>query len=206
MTDRFLAWTAENWVEIVGAVLGIAYIFFSIKQHRVTWILGFLTSVFYIYVFFVSKFYADMALQGYYVFISIYGWLLWVRGDRKNGTIVAVKVSNWSIGLIWKLLLVSALLFGALWFLLKFATDSPVPVGDAFTTALSIVATWMLAKKIIEHWLIWVVVDAVSLALYLYKGLYATSILFAVYTLAAIWGYYEWKKDLNEDEYRPATH
>jgi nicotinamide mononucleotide transporter len=64
----------------------------------------------------------------------------------------------------------------------------------------------MLAKKIIEHWLIWVVVDAVSLALYLYKGLYATSILFAVYTLAAIWGYYEWKKDLNEDEYRPATH
>ena len=67
---------------------------------------------------------------------------------------------------------------------------------DAMTTAGSIVATWMLARKILEHWLVWIIVDAVSLGLYLYKELYATSVLFLIYTLVAIAGFYAWRKDL----------
>jgi nicotinamide mononucleotide transporter len=90
----------------------------------------------------------------------------------------------------------SAVLFGIIAFILINFTDSEIPYWDAFTTAGSFVATWMLARKIIEHWLIWIIVDSVSLGLYIYKGLYATVILFAVYTLLAVMGYIEWKKEL----------
>lgn len=90
------------------------------------------------------------------------------------------------------------MLFFIIEFILERFTDSPVPIGDAFTTALSITATWMLARKIIEHWWLWVVVDGVSLALYIYKGLYPTSVLFVFYTAMSVVGYYQWKKEMIE--------
>ena len=196
MIQYFFDWAIRNWVEILGTVLGIIYIFLSIKQNIFTWLTGLLTSVLYIYVFFVSKFYADMALQVYYVWVSIYGWWLWARGVNTNKGHEELPVIRLKKKLAGVLAIISILLWIGIYFVLKYFTDSPVPVGDAFTTALSIVATWMLARKIIEHWIIWVVVDFISLILYIYKGLYPTSVMFVVYTIAAIWGYFEWKKQL----------
>jgi len=80
-------------------------------------------------------------------------------------------------------------------------TDSPVPFWDALTTALSIVATWMLAQKKIEHWLLWVLVDVLSIGLFIVKELYPTTVLFAVYAVLAIYGYLEWRKELNPKEW-----
>lgn len=196
MIQHFMDWAIRNWVEILGTVLGVVYVFLSIKQNILTWLTGLLTSALYIYVFFVSKFYADMALQVYYVWVSIYGWWLWARGVNTQKGHEAFPVSKLKAKQAMVLAAISLLLWLGIYFILKYFTDSPVPVGDAFTTALSIVATWMLARKIIEHWLIWIVVDFVSLLLYIYKGLYPTSIMFVVYTGAAVWGYFEWKKQL----------
>jgi nicotinamide mononucleotide transporter len=94
------------------------------------------------------------------------------------------------------LLLISAALFAGLYFLLLLYTDSDVPFTDAFVTALSFVATWMLARKKLENWLVWIVADAVSVGLYLYKELYATAIFYSVLTLVAIAGYFKWKKSI----------
>jgi nicotinamide mononucleotide transporter len=82
---------------------------------------------------------------------------------------------------------------------LVYLTDSDVPWGDGFTTAASIVATWMLARKILEHWLLWIVVDFVAAALYYYKGLYPSCLLYVIYALIAITGYFQWKKDLKTE-------
>jgi nicotinamide mononucleotide transporter len=194
MIDQFLSWFLTNWVEFLGTLFGISYVFLSIRQNILTWLLGFITSALYIYVFFVSKFYADMGLQFYYVWISIYGWIIWTRGKQTENGREVLPVTRLSKELMPVLAFISFILWVVIYYILKEFTDSPVPLGDAFTTALSIVATWMLARKILEHWLIWVVVDAVSLLLYLYKGLYPTSVMFVIYTLAAIWGYFEWKK------------
>ncbi|HSH52142.1 MAG TPA: nicotinamide riboside transporter PnuC, partial [Bacteroidales bacterium] len=109
-----------------------------------------------------------------------------------------LKISKVGFPISLYLVLATAVLFGIIAFILVNFTDSEIPYWDAFTTAGSFVATWMLARKIIEHWLIWIIVDAVSLGLYIYKGLYATVILFAVYTLLAIIGYIEWKKELKK--------
>jgi nicotinamide mononucleotide transporter len=86
--------------------------------------------------------------------------------------------------------------WAGIWFILKAFTDSTVPLGDAFTTALAVVATWMLARKYIEHWYLWVLANTVSVALYLYKGLYPTVVLYLVYAGMAVYGYLEWRKSM----------
>lgn len=141
-----------------------------------------------------------MALQVYYVWISIYGWVLWSKKKNSANGKHNLKVTRIKKTLFNKLAIISLVLWILIYFILKNFTDSPVPFGDSFTTALSIIATYMLARKIIEHWLIWIVVDFVSLLLYLWKGLYPTSVMFVIYTAAAIWGYFEWKKGIPNNE------
>ncbi|MBA4411641.1 MAG: nicotinamide riboside transporter PnuC [Bacteroidota bacterium] len=186
-------WLSENYIEILGAILGIIYVFFSIRQNIWTWPVGLLTSVLYIWVFFVSKLYADMGLQMYYVVISIYGWYEWLHGNRTNHS-ESIKVSRLSLKLGFVLSLVSLFIFILIWLILKNYTDSPVPVADSLATALSIVATWMLARKILEHWLVWIFIDIFSIGLFWYKDLVPTIFLFVVYTVMAIVGFIEWKK------------
>jgi nicotinamide mononucleotide transporter len=194
--DQIIKWLSGNYIELLGAILGIAYIFFSIKQSILTWPVGLATSVLYVWVFFVSKLYADMGLQVYYVVISIYGWYEWLRGNQSNHS-EPIQVSRLSLKLGFSLSIVSLFLFLLIWFILKNYTDSPVPMADAFATALSIVATWMLARKILEHWLVWIFVDAFSIGLFWYKDLLPTVILFVVYTVMAFVGYREWKREFN---------
>lgn len=198
MTEIFTGWLPEHFIEVSGAVLGMLYIFFSIRQHILTWPTGLLTSALYVYVFFQSKFYADMGLQVYYVGISLYGWYYWlVGGNKETGGKVPVQRTGRSV---FRMLAgISILIYAGILFILLNFTDSPVPFMDSMTTALSIVATWMLARKYIEHWLIWIFVDLFSAGLYIYKGLWATSILFLVYTLMAVVGYRKWKKDLQQN-------
>lgn len=195
MNELITDWISRNYIEILGAILGLIYIFFSIRQNILTWPTGFLTSVLYIVVFFQSGFYADMGLQFYYAAISIYGWYYWLRGKKPSESDkIPVRKTR---AVLWvKLIFITALIFGIILFVLLHYTDSTVPCMDSLTTALSITATWMLARKYIEHWLIWIFVDLFSAGLYVYKNLWPTVLLFAVYTLMAVLGYFEWKKDL----------
>lgn len=193
MIDSTVEWLSGNLTEVLGAILGILYILFSIRQHILTWPTGLLTSVLYVLVFFKARLYADMGLQLYYVVISIYGWYFWLKG-RKPDAMGKVPVRVSSKKLRYKLILISIALYAVILVILKNFTDSDVPHMDSMTTALSIVATWMLARKYIGHWLIWIFVDTFSAGLYIYKGLWATVFLFLVYTFMAIFGYFEWKK------------
>lgn len=194
MTEIIWNWLAVHYVEFFGSVLGFIYIFLSIRQNIFTWPVGLLASALYVYVFLVSKFYADMALQVYYVGVSIYGWYHWLKGNpAKDDALPVIRTPK----KLWLPLLgVTTILFVFLAFVLKYYTDSPVPFGDSLTTALSVVATWMLARKYIEHWLIWVFVDFFSAILYVFKGLWPTVILFAIYTVMAVVGYRDWKSSI----------
>ena len=195
MQNLILEWLIGNKIELLGAILGILYIFFSIRQNILTWPTGIATSAFYIIVFYESKFYADMGLQVYYLGISIYGWYYWLKGSKPdNSTSIPVRQTNKKLWL--KIGAVTTLLYFSILFILLKITDSDVPFMDSLTTALSISATWMLTKKYIEQWLIWIFVDLISVGLYIYKDLWATVVLFAVYTVLAFLGYIEWKKDL----------
>jgi nicotinamide mononucleotide transporter len=186
-----ILWLGAHYVEILGVIFSILYLFFSIRQNILLWPLGIASALLYMVVFYQSKFYADMGLNGYYVVISIYGWLLWKRGSGENGSEFPVSRLGKRNALL--LLMITAAAFVCIGMILVRYTDSPVPYWDAFTTAVSFTATWMLARKILENWILWIIVDAVSMGLYLYRGLYPTLFLFAIYTTMAVIGYMKWK-------------
>jgi len=199
--DLIWKWLSGNYIELLGAILGVVYVFFSIRQNILTWPIGLLTSILYVWIFFNSKLYADMGLQMYYVFISIYGWYEWLKGNQDNAREkLEVNRLNLKLGIL--LIVISLIIFGMIWLILINYTDSQVPVADSLATSLSIVATWMLARKILEHWLVWIFVDAFSIGLFIYKGLLPTVILFVVYTIMAVVGFVEWKKDFVEKRNR----
>ncbi|MEE4115241.1 MAG: nicotinamide riboside transporter PnuC [Marinilabiliaceae bacterium] len=214
-----MSWLNNHSIEIFGAISGILYVFLEIRQNIWLWPLGILTSAIYIWVFNNSGFYADMGLQWYYLFISIYGWKVWAGTVRKGESgrvgeheqrekgvsrleesrskeLLVSNVKFWQGSF---LIIISAALFLMIWFILAGYTDSTIPGWDAFTTALSVVATWMLARKLIEHWYLWMIVNIVSMGLYIYKGLYPTVVLFAVYTIMAFVGLVEWRKVMRID-------
>ncbi|MDI6832343.1 MAG: nicotinamide riboside transporter PnuC [Bacteroidales bacterium] len=185
-----------HWIEIIAATLGIIAIYFQIKVKPFYWVISLVVSSMYIIIYFSAKLYADMSMQFYYVVMSIYGLYVWLSGnnnkDKKTIPISKIKdLKSWLL-----IAFISALSFFIIGFILKKFTDSNVPWWDSFTTSLSFVATWMLARKKIENWLIWIVVDATSVALYIYKQLYPTTILFIILTLLAIVGYFQWKREL----------
>jgi nicotinamide mononucleotide transporter len=194
MTYLFLVfkWILKNYIEILATVTGLIYLVYSIKGKVLLWLYGIITSLLYVYVFFNSKIYADMSINIYYVIISIYGWIHWYK--RENGGKEELQFSRLNLknGII--LFLITLLIFFLISFILKKFTDSSIIFWDAFITAGSITATWMLARKILEHWLIWIVVDALSIGLYIYKGLYPTVFLFLVYTILAVIGFFEWRR------------
>ncbi len=134
-----------------------------------------------------------MSFQFYYLVISIYGWIHWVRTREKleHGQLEATKLSlsQWI-----KSLSLSSVFFVIIYLILRYLTDSEVPMGDALTTALSITATWLLARKVLENWLFWIVVNAVSTVLYVYKEMYPSVVLFSVLTILAVFGYFKWRK------------
>ena len=197
MFQSLTEWLLVNKIEVLGAILGILYIRFSIRQNIFTWPTGILTSALYIIVFFNSALYASMMLQFYYVGISVYGWYYWLNGKRDdNKSLLPVQTANKKLWI--KLAVIFAVLYVVILFILIRFSDSDVPYMDSLTTSLSIVATWMLAKKYIENWLIWIFADIVSVGLYIFKSLWPTVILFVVYTILAYFGYIEWKKDLKE--------
>lgn len=192
MTDILFS---DRLIEIMGAVTGLIYLVFSIKQNIWLWPWGIVTSLLYIYVFFEAKFYAGMSLQFYYFGISIYGWYFWRTGSKKEGN-DKVPVIHASLRECLIFILVTIVLTVISGYGLDHFTDSPLPFWDSFTTSGSIVATWMLARKYLEQWLFWIIIDAVSLGTYIYKELYPTVVLFSVYTGMAVIGYYQWRKEL----------
>jgi nicotinamide mononucleotide transporter len=190
-------WILKNYIEILGVLTGLIYLYFSVKQIIWLWPFGILTSLLYIYVFYTAGFFADMSLQIYYFFISIYGWYHWFKGSSKSGGILKVSSISRKEWLIYIIITILLTIFSGV--ILSHLQGSNLPYWDAFTTSASIVATWMLARKIIENWLWWIIIDIVSIGMYLYKELYPTILLFVIYTLMAFIGYLQWKKDLKTE-------
>ena len=183
-----------NWIEIIGVLLSLIYIYLSIEQKASLWIFGFISSALYIVVFFQTKFYADMSLQFYYLIISVYGWFSWKKGNPDSGQdLPAGKTSK---RLILHLCLASIIIYSVYYIVLAKFTDSTIPKADSLVGMLSVVGTWMLARKLIENWLVWIVADGIATGLFIYKGLYPTSILFFIYTFMAIVGFFQWKKQM----------
>lgn len=196
--------STELIFEIIGAVIGLVYLYLEYKADVWLWPVGILMSLFYVVIFFHGKFYADAAIYLYYIGANTYGLFQWTRSRQKttteNDNSAEMPITHVPAKRVLPLAAVTLVLWMVLYLILKTVTDSPVPLGDAFTTSVSIVATWMLAQKYIEQWWLWVVVNIVSTMLYFWKGLYPTGVLFCVYVIVAVLGYFRWKKEMVQDD------
>ncbi|MDO5570469.1 MAG: nicotinamide riboside transporter PnuC [Bacteroidales bacterium] len=191
-------WT---YLEYFGVISGLIYLWLEIKQNSIMWIVGGISALIYIFVFAYSKVYADMAFNIYYAIISFWGYFMWrkslSKGNDKEHEYASdsvIEYSNVTPSQALKIGLSTGLIYLIIFLVLSKYTDSPIPYGDALTTTLSIIGTWMLAKKIIQHWDIWIIVNVLSIYLYYIRGLYPTMFLYFLYALSSFAGYYIWKK------------
>ena len=179
-------------LEIIGTLIGLVYLWLEYRASIYLWIASIIMPAVYLFVYYDAGLYADFGINIYYLLAAIYGWWVWKYGNKeKQGE--ELPITRMPRGK-WKMAAAMYLVFQMLiaWILIRY-TDSNVPWCDAFTTALSMVAMWMLARKYLEQWLVWIVVDVVSVALYLYKGLFFTAGLYALYAIIAVYGYWNWK-------------
>ncbi len=184
------------WLEIVGALVGLVYLWLEYRASVWLWAANVVMPAIYILVYLGSGFYADMAINIYYLLASLYGWIVWRRSHEGGGEL---PITTTPRQLVWPLVAVFVVAMIVIWTILTNFTDSTVPIGDSFTTALSIVALYMLAHKWVEQWLVWLVVDLVCSLLYLHKGLYPTAILYGLYTVLAWVGYCRWLKVMKNE-------
>lgn len=189
-------------LEIAGVIVGLVYLWLEYRASVWLWAASIIMPAIYIFIYAESGFYADMGINIYYLVASIYGWVAWLRrGDDGQ----PLKITHTPRKMILPLTVVCAIAMAVITYILLNYTDSTVPYGDSLTTALSIVALYMLARKQAEQWLVWLVVDAVSCALYIYKGIHLTAALYGLYTVLAWIGYRRWIKMIEEDATLPTA-
>ena len=189
-------------LELLGTAVGIIYLWLEYRASIYLWIAGIIMPAIYIFIYYDAGLYADFGINIYYLLIALYGWVAWKTGFTLSST----KKQSRELSIshtpqyMWAHIVaayITAQLF-ITWVLVEY-TDSTVPIADSFTTALSIVGMWMLARKYIEQWWVWCIVDVASSALYIYKELYFTAALYAIYAIIAIFGYRKWEKMMQHE-------
>jgi nicotinamide mononucleotide transporter len=186
-------WIFENialLVEIIAVILGLLFTILMAKNKISCWIFGILGSLLSIYLFIVyAKLYAEAILYGFYVIAGIYGWVMWKKQK------VVEEVYSQSLKTHVKIILIGTILsLGLYYSLTYFFNDAEKPMIDSFTTVFSFIGTYLMAKKWIENWMYWLVIDAVSVYLYYTRGLEIYALLMLAYTLITIFGYWQWKQ------------
>ena len=203
----FLETIGLTWyslLEIAGVIVGLIYLWLEYKASIHLWIASIIMPAICLIVYKDAGLYADMAINIYYLAIAVYGWLSWKYnfslGSKKEST--ELKINHISTrGIIYMLMLYVVAQLAISLSLIHF-TDSDVPWFNGLTSALSIVGMWMLARKQIEQWIVWIVVDVLSAILYFTKDLDYTGALYILYAVVAVFGYRKWNqllKQQNED-------
>jgi nicotinamide mononucleotide transporter len=192
-TDQLLALAiAKRW-EVLAVVTGIISVYLSTREHIWSWPTALVNVALYFVVFLEAKLYADMGLQVVYFVLSLYGWYEWLYGGE-NRTELHVSRASRQLGV--RLVVIGAACAALLGTLLARFTDAALPYVDSATTSTSLVAQWMMTRKILENWAVWAVVDVVYIGMFVFKGLYLTAGLYTVFLVLAIMGYVQWKRSL----------
>lgn len=195
-SDPWITFFMAHWLDITTTILGLAYILLECKASIWLWIVGFAMQALDIALYYEKGLYADCAMEFYYIAMTIYGFWTWKFGKNKHQRQgEQLPVTHFKRNLILPWTLGTLAIWLILWYWLT-RIGSTVPVADAFTTALSFVGIWALARKYLEQWLIWIVVDVVTCALYFHKGIPFKASLYGLYVAIAIFGYLKWRRDM----------
>ena len=187
--------SALQWWELLAVALAVTYLMLAIRQNIWCWAAAAVSTLIYLFIMYEARLYMESVLQIFYLGMAAYGWYEWRHGGANHGEL---EVSTWP----WKRHLVAVAVVFVLVFasgeLLTRFSDAALPFADAFTTWAAVVATYMVARKILENWIYWFVIDAVSVYLYLSRELYFTAALFVAYLVMIVFGYRSWRRSMLE--------
>jgi len=193
--DQLVSLAVANRWEVLAVVFGIVSVYLSTREHIWSWPTALVNVGLYFVVFYEAKLYADMGLQVVYFGLSLYGWYEWLYGGA-NRTELHVSRTTRPLGV--RLLIIGIVCAAVLGTLLARFTDAALPYVDSATTSTSLVAQWMMTRKILENWAVWMAVDVVYVGMFIYKHLYLTAGLYTVFFVLAVMGYVQWKRSLAE--------
>jgi nicotinamide mononucleotide transporter len=191
-TPAFNLWSSPtSWLEITAVVLALAMVGCNIREIHWGWPLAIISSLMYFALFWRSKLYGDSVLQIFFAVVAFWGWFQWLRGHRADGSPLKVARLTWRGRTI--AIAACALLWPATGLFLRTYTDTDVPWWDAFPTAVSLVGQFLLGRKYIENWAVWIVVNVVSVGLFAYKGLWLTVALYTIFIALSVVGWRAWR-------------
>jgi nicotinamide mononucleotide transporter len=191
LASAFTLWGSPvTWLEIVALVLSLAMVVFNIRVDPIGWPLAIVASLLYCLLFRHSRLYGEAALQIFFAVVALWGWWQWLRGTQADGQ--ALRVRELGTRGRWLALLALAIAWPVTGLFLRRFTDTDVPWWDAFPTAASVIGQWLLGRKYVENWPAWVIVNVVSVALFAYKGLWLTVLLYAVFVVMSFIGWRAW--------------
>ncbi len=186
-------------LELLAVFLSLAYVLLAAQENNWCWPAAFISTALYAFIFYDVALLMDSILSVYYMAMAVYGWFSWQSNYSKNNTQQKkLTISQWSWCLHIKIIIsltLTSIVFG--YFMANY-TSAAFPYIDTTTTVFSIFATFLVAKKVLENWLYWLVIDLVSIYLYVEKSLQPTAVLFSLYVVLAIYGYWQWHQQLKE--------
>jgi nicotinamide mononucleotide transporter len=185
----------SKW-EILAVLFGIAYVLLAAKESLWTWLFAFLSTIIYTILFWEGALVSSSLLNFYYMVMAVYGFILWHSGGEEGESLT---ISQWSVKKNFIVVISGIILAIALGYLSDTYTEARFAYLDTFVMVFSVIATWMLAKKILETWIYWIVIDTTAIVLYWKSGYLATIVLFVLYVILAFYAYYSWWKTYHAD-------
>lgn len=184
-------------IEIIAVLFSLICIWLAVKKHVLNWPIGIIAVLAYMMLFYREKLYADMVLQIIFMIQGFYGWYNWVQKKEQQEISITTLSTKERIRYISSILILSIIWS---YVLIRF-TNASSPIVDSFVSTISLVANWLMAKKKIENWILWVFADAIYIMLFWYKELYLSSFVYFIFLFLAIKGYLEWNKksDIKKD-------
>jgi len=189
------AFQQTSWIEALAVVLGIAYVILAAYESNWCWLAAAISVSLYIYICFNAKLYSETGLQVFYLIMAFYGWWQWKSGKpgKEKLEISVLKTSNHLL-----LIALGLLLTFLFYFVMKNYTNAALPLADAFVTAFSLIATFMVAKKNLENWIWWILIDGLAVYIYYRRDLHLTAVLYFIYAIIAVAGFINWKKEFTK--------
>lgn len=189
-----------DMTEAAGFALAVAMVWFSIRELHWSWPLAIASSALYFFVFRDSQLYGEASLQVVFAILSLWGWLQWLRPPKTAEapeTIQTLNITRLSPRGRWLTLALSLLLWPIVSLFLKQFTDTDIPWWDGGVTALSLVGQYLLGRKVLENWALWMVVNILSMGLFAYKALWLTVLLYAIFAVMSVMGWRTWQRQIH---------
>ena len=195
------AQTMSPW-EAIAVILAIAYLLLAVKENILCWYFAFASTAIYTMLFWDVSLLMESGLNVYYMVMAVYGWYQWTHGGSngsdKPHALAVHSMSDLQHGMV---IVAIAVFTGVSGYLLSEHSDAAWPYIDSFTTWASVITTYLVTQKYLQNWLYWIVIDAVSIPLYIDRGLHLTALLFVAYIIIAVFGYFSWRKHVPTHEH-----